>query len=179
MRYLRTVAAGCLLAAVSAAAVVGATRTWTMTPEVAAPGDQVTDAIHDWGGGGAAFRGTELYLIAWRWLDDGRPCSVMPGAIKVAVIAWTDNGLSHEGLAQFTMPVVPDGRYWLGERIDGVIPPCATAGFITVSASRNPNTALAQPQPGSGTLLTMAGLIVLIAAVGVARVSLRRSPTDR
>lgn len=179
MRYLRTVAAGFLLAAVSAAAVVGATRTWTMTPEVAAPGDHVIDAIHDWGGGGAAFRGTDLYLILESRLTDGPLCSEMPGAVKVGVIAWTDNGLYHEGLAKFTVPVVADGRYWLGEQVPGVIPPCHPAGFITVSASRNPNTAMAQPQAGWRTFLTLAGLMALVAAVGVARAGLSRLSADR
>jgi hypothetical protein len=97
----------------------------------------------------------------------------MPGAIKVGVITWTDNGLYHDGLAQFTLPVVADGRYWLAEQVPGVISPCNPAGSITVSAGRSPDTAMAR-ESGWGTLLTMGGLMILLASAAVARALLSR-----
>ena len=179
MRYLGALAAALLLTAIATAGVDGATHTWTVTPEVAAPGDHVTDAIHDFGGGGAAFRGTDLYLILESRLTDGPPCSEMLGAVKVAVIVWTDNGLYHEGLAQFTLPVVPDGRYWLGEEVPGTTPSCIPSGLLTVSASRIPNTAMRDSAPGPRIVLTLAWLVILVSAIWIARARLGDGRGDR
>jgi hypothetical protein len=169
-------ALGIVLAAFSLVAVEGATRTIAVSPEVAAPGDDVTVKIHDYGG---MFWGTDLYLIPAARYADGSLCSAMPGAIKVGVIAWTHNGLLHDGLARFTLPVAADGLYALGEQLPGVIPPCGPAGSITVSASRSPNTAMADPEPAWGTLMTVGGLMALLASAGVARAHVSRAHESR
>ena len=181
MRYLRALIVGLVLAAASSIAVEAATRTWTVTPDPAAPGDAVTDAIHDYGGGGAAFRGTDLYLVSDGAVRDGLLCSEMPGAIRVAAIEWADNGLHHEGRAHFTLPVVPDGPYWLAEQVPGVIPPCHPAGSITVSASRSPDTAMPRNE-SRGIFLPLGGLMVLVAIMGgaarEAKLSARRADCE-
>ena len=168
MRYVLAVVAGLVLAAVASVTADGVSHYWTLTPTVAAPGDHVTDAIHDGGGSGAGTRGTDLYLILASRFTDGLPCSRMPGAIKVAVIVWTDNGLYHEGLAKFTVPIVLDGLYWLSDDVLGGS--CRPSGFLTVSASRTPDTAMHHPASEWGALLTVAGLMVLVACASVARV---------
>jgi len=170
VRHLRALAAGFLFAALAAATTEGATRYWTVSPEVAAPGEHVTIEIHDFGGGGPMFRGKDLYLVPEGSLTDGPLCSAMLGAIKVGVIVWKDSDPYHDGRADFTLPVVPDGDYWLGEQVPGVIPPCHPAGFITVSANGTPDTAMPRPASELGTMLTLAGLVVLLAGAGLARV---------
>jgi hypothetical protein len=166
MRCLQALAIGLALAGVTTAIAEGATETITVSPPVAAPGDSVTWKDHIYGGG---FFGTDLYLILQSRYADGSLCSQMPGAIKVATIAWVNNGLNHDGSAAFVMPSVPDGEYVLPYDLPGVIQPCGGGGSITVSASRSPNTAMAHPEPRWGTLLTLAGLIMLVAAAGLAR----------
>ena len=152
----------------------GATRSITVTPEVAAPGDEVSVALHDYGG---AYRGTDLYLVlASSWVEVGSPCNLMPGAVKVSTIVWTDNDPYHDGYAEFVMPAVADGDYLLGEDVPGIT--CAPGGSINVSASRT-STDTAAKQPGSvRTLITVAGLILLVTAGALATRRLTRSSQD-
>ena len=153
----------------------GATETLSVSPPVAAPGDRVTFQDQIYGGG---FFGTDLYLILQSRYADRSPCSQLPGAIKVATIAWVHNGLHHDGSASFVMPGVPDGAYDLGEDLPGVIPPC-TAASITVSASRSPDTAMRDSSPGPRIVLTLAWLLILVGAIGIARARLGDVRSDR
>jgi hypothetical protein len=91
----------------------GGTPSWTVTPEVAAPGDRVTVELHDNSYG--SDRGHELFLTREDEFADGPRCSDLPDAVKGAEIVWTHNDIEHDGVAQFTAPEIPDGRYALGE----------------------------------------------------------------
>jgi hypothetical protein len=175
VRHLHALVIGLALAGASTAIAQGATQSLNVSPAVAAPGDRVTFEDHIYGGG---FYGTELYLILQSRYAEGSPCGQMPGAIKVATIAWVHNGLNHDGSATFVMPVVPDGAYILGEELPGVTPPC-TAAFITVSASRSPDTAMRDSRPSPRILLTLAGFLILVGAMGIARSRLGNERGDQ
>jgi hypothetical protein len=168
VRRLHALAIALALAGACTAIAQGATQSLNVSPAVAAPGDRVTFQDHIYGGG---FFGTELYLFLQSRYAEGTPCGQLPGAIKVATIAWVHDGLHHDGSASFVMPGVPDGAYDLGEDLPGVIPPCTRAS-ITVSASRSPDTAMRGSLPGPGMLLTLAGLLILVGAIGIARARL-------
>jgi len=161
----RALAAAVALTSLAPLIAEGATRTITVTPLVAAPGRDVSVHLHDYGG---MFWGTDLYLILESRYADGSPCSQMPGAIKVTTIVWMHNGLYHDGYAKFVMPAVSDGVYQLGEELPGVIPPCGPGGSITVSAGRNPDTAMNHPGLGRKIVPILAGVMLLLTAAGIA-----------
>jgi hypothetical protein len=163
MRYGRGVAMGLLFVAAGAVTVHGATRSVTVSPESVAPGDRVTVKIHEYGG---MWWGTDLYMVLASRAEGQGPCGAMSGAFKVAELAWTHDELVHDGLAEFTMPNQPDGVYLLAEDVPGVT--CFLGGTITVSAGGNSNTAMRRHATGSATVMTMAELMLLLVAGGLA-----------
>jgi hypothetical protein len=87
----------------------------------------------------------------------------MRAALLVGTITWTGN----LGVAEFTMPLVPDGTYGLGEELGAVIPPCDQAGAVTVLASGAPDTAVGRRPPWVGPVPEV-GLVFLLAATALA-----------
>jgi hypothetical protein len=162
------------MAVVTIGTTEGATRAWLVTPEIAVPGDHVVVEIHDFGGMLNRQQTTELYIIRKSQFTDGPACADMPGAIKVADIQWTDSDWLHDGIAEFSLPAVPDGAYWLGEELPGVTPPCSPAGSITVPVSGTPDTAIErEPLPGGGLQLTGVGLLALMSGFMLLRHRIR------
>lgn len=161
----------CLLAALSAGAAIAATRYVTVSPTTAAPGARVTVEIHEYGG---QWWGTDLYLFPASGLRDGQHCGEMPGAVHVAVITWTHDGLDHNGSAEFTLPALPDGAYLFGEELGSVIPPCAPSGSLTISSVGVPNTAVSRAASGVNPWLVAVLLVSLAIVVARPRLRARR-----
>lgn len=151
---------------------LAATSTATVTPSSAEPGDAITVEIHVFGG---PISGTDLYLVPTDNAADGPHCSDMTGSVLVGTVAWTDNGLDHDGVAHFTLPAVPDGDYVLLIELGNVIPPCFPAGSLAVGGSEGPDTAMGVPSVPQGVWLTVGGLGLLGAA---AWAMLRMKSTD-
>jgi hypothetical protein len=157
---------GIAMAAVIVAPSGAATRGFTVLPEAVAPGDVVTVRIDDSG----PWHGTDLYLIpASAWFE-GMHCDGMRAAVLVGTITWTKN----LGVAEFTMPSVPDGTYGLGEELGAVIPPCNQAGAVTVLASRGPDTAVGRGPLWIGPSTVLA-LVFLLATTALATLTVIRS----
>lgn len=161
MRRISAGAAALLLALLSAHPVAAAVRYTTVTPEVAAPGDTVTVEIHDRGG---MFFGEDLYLIPTESFADDFSCDRMAGAVWVGSIAWTHSGTDHDAVVAFTLPLVPDGTYAFGEALPGVLPPCAPAGSLRVSAARTPDDAM-RPTTSSAAPTTAGVILILVSAL--------------
>jgi hypothetical protein len=135
--------------------ILAATSTATVTPSSAEPGDAITVEIHVFGG---PISGTDLYLVPTDNAADGPHCSDMTGSVLVGTVAWTDNGLDHDGVAHFTLPAVPGGDYVLLIELGNVIPPCFPAGSLEVRGGEGPDTAMGRPAMPLGVWLMVAGL---------------------
>jgi hypothetical protein len=151
--------ATCLLAW----STLAATSTATVTPSVAQPGDAISVAIHVFG---PPIGGTDLFLVPTANAVDGPPCSLMLGSVLVGSVAWTDNGLDHDGVAHFTLPPVPNGDYVLLIETGGVTPPCFPAGSLAVGGGDGLDTAMPSRSIPVGVWLTLValGLVTVLMA---------------
>jgi hypothetical protein len=148
-------------AIISAQIAIAATSTATVTPSTAQPGDEITVAIHVFGGG---FWGTDLYVFPSSAQADGPHCGALPGAILVGTVSWRHDVLNHDAVGQFTLPDVPDGGYALGLELGNVIPPCFPAGSFIVSVGQAPDTAMERsPMPPRWWAITT-GILLIAAA---------------
>ena len=145
-----------------------------MSTTTAAAGDEIRIEIHDH----FIAPRKDLYMVLASAWEEAKTCGEIPGAIKVGVVEWTDlHELVSVGVATFTVPAVTDGEYRLGEDVGpNEIPPCASAGSLTVTAAVGASTAPHVPDAGSAPISRTWFVIVGLAAFTVAAFFWRRKP---
>lgn len=145
-----------------ATAALGATRTITMEPDSGAPGTTVHIAIIDTGP-----HEPERDLVMWPYSSIASECGPSDSLTPLGVITWTGSN----GAADFVVPDLPAGDYYVTEQLPGVSPPCMPVGTFAVTTI--PDTALAAP-PDQSAIPTGVLLLAAILAVAVLRLAIIR-----
>ena len=151
--------------ALSASAAFAATRTITMEPASGAPGTAVHVAIIDTGP-----HDPERELVIWPFSPTAPECGPADSLTPLGVITWTGTN----GVADFVVPDLAPGDYYVSEQLPGTIPPCMPVGPFTITSV--PDTALAAPadMPPNPT-----GVLGLVAILAAAILGLAIHPTAR
>ncbi len=163
-------ASGALLLCLTSVSL-GATRSATLEPTQGPVGAHVHIAIVDTG---AHEPQRDLvmrrcHLTACDDFDWQYSCIAEAETYPVGTIAWTGSS----GTADFEVPDIPLGDYYLFEVLGGVIPPCMPVGAFSVLSL---DTAMAQPRGVS--LISLVGF-VLIGLAGFMAVARLRGWTWR
>jgi hypothetical protein len=167
MRLPGAIAAGLILAALLVVPARAAECWTSVTPDTAAPGEEVIVEIHKLG---CDFWGGDLYLVPESsyesLLAQGRLCSAMAGALLIGPIHWVHDNDNHTGVIRFGVPDVADGVYVLGEDLPDVLPHCDRNGSLTVASGGPPDTAIQGAR--SGVVPTTFGLALLLTSIHLA-----------